>query len=152
MVELSPTKQLDGFIDKFTPDIAKQARAAVKIMRALLPTANVLVYDNYNALAIGFAPGERTSDAIFSIAVFPRWVSLFFLQNGQKLKDPNKLLEGSGNQARHIKLRDVRQLEDRDVRTLMDAALNLAKTPLPSSGKGKLIIKTISAKQRPRRP
>jgi hypothetical protein len=152
MANPSPAKQLDSFIERFTPDIAKQARAAVKIMRARLPTANVLVYDNYNALAIGFGPGERTSDAIFSIAVYPRWVSLFFLQSGAKLKDAKGLLEGSGNQARHIKLTGPAQLEDRDVLALMNAALKLAQTPLPASGKGKLIIKSISPKQRPRRP
>jgi len=46
-------------------------------MRTKFPRANVLVYDNYNALAIGFGPTERASDAVFSIAPFPRWVSLF---------------------------------------------------------------------------
>ena len=37
-----------------------------------------LLYDNYNALAIGFAPGERSSEGIFSIALFPPHASLFF--------------------------------------------------------------------------
>lgn len=148
---MTPKQQLDGFIDKFTPEIARQARAAVKAMRVRFPEANVLVYDNYNALAIGFAPGERTSEAIFSIAVFPKWVSLFFLQ-GAGLKDPKKLLKGSGNVARHIVLADIALLDDKDVSALMQAALKSAKTPLDAKAKGKLIIKSISEKQRPRRP
>ena len=84
----SPAAQLDAFLDKFTPDIAAQARIALRRMRARLPGAIELVYDNYNALAIGFSPTDRTSDAIFSIALFPRWVSLFFLMNGPRLRDP----------------------------------------------------------------
>jgi hypothetical protein len=148
---MTPQQQLDSFIDKFTPEVARKARAAAKKMHARFPEANVLVYDNYNALAIGFGPGERTSDAIFSIAVFPKWVSLFFLQ-GAGLKDPKKLLKGSGNQARHVVLKDIALLDDADVLALMQLALKDAKVPLDPTAKGKLIIKSVSAKQRPRRP
>jgi hypothetical protein len=151
MSEPSPAKQLDGFIAKFTPELAKQIRAAVKKMRARFPTAQVLIYDNYNALAIGFGPSERASEAVFSIAAYPKWISLFFLQ-ATKLKDPKRLLQGSGKVAKHIVLTELALLDDRDVAALMDAALKTAKVPLPSIGKGKLVIKSISAKQRPRRP
>ena len=119
-------------------------------MRALLPCAIEMVYDNYNALAIGFGPGERASEAIFSLAVFPRWVTLFFLQ-GTMLPDPEKLLNGSGNQVRHIRLTDPHKLLSPTVRTLMLAALAGAKVPLSPYTKHRVIIKSISAKQRPRR-
>jgi hypothetical protein len=76
----SPEAQLDGFLDAFTPEIAGHARAALVKMRKRLPHSIELVYDNYNALACGFGPTEKTSEAIFSIAVFPKNVSLFFLQ------------------------------------------------------------------------
>ena len=66
----SPEAQLDRFIDKYTPAIAAHARAALVRMRQLLPGAVQLVYDNYNALAIGFGPSERASEAIFSIALY----------------------------------------------------------------------------------
>ena len=72
--------QLAAFLAKFTPEIETFAKAVRARMRSRLPGANELVYDNYNALAIGYAPSERASEAIFSIALFPRWVSLFFLQ------------------------------------------------------------------------
>jgi len=148
----SPSAQLDSFLDKFSPEIAAQARAALRTMRARLPGALELVYDNYNALAIGFSPTERASDAIFSIAVFPRWVSLFFLQNGTRLRDPAGLLEGSGRQARHIKLRAPGQLSDSAVQDLIAQALELSEKPLDPSQPRRLIIKSIAAKQRPRRP
>ena len=62
----SEQKELDGFIDKYTPEIAAQARACLKILRACMPGAIQLVYDNYNALVIAFGPTERPSEAIFS--------------------------------------------------------------------------------------
>jgi hypothetical protein len=152
MVELSPRKQLDGFIAKFDPAIAAVTKKVLAAMRKRLPGALELVYDNYNALAVGFAPTERPSDVIFSIAVFPKWVSLF-LFGGPKLKDPKKLLKGSGNTVRHIVLKDgVGTLDDPDVKALMDQCLKLADPALDPKQKYRLIIKSISAKQRPRRP
>ena len=148
----TPEQQLDRFIDKFTAEIASQVRAAMSTLRARLPGANLLVYDNYNALAIGFAPGERTSDAIFSLAVYPRWVSLFFLKNALNLADPGHLLMGNGTVARHIVLNDPGVLGLPAVKALMDQALRLADPPIDAAQPSRTIIKSVSVKQRPRRP
>ncbi len=146
-----PEQQLAQFIEKFTPDIAAQAVLILEKMRKLYPSALELVYDNYNALAIGFGPTERSSEAIFSIAVFPRWVSLFFLQ-AKGLPDPEKILKGSGNVARHVVLSTPAMLHKPAVRDLMESAIDRAKVPFDTHGTRRLIIKSISAKQRPRRP
>jgi hypothetical protein len=150
-----PAKQLTAFIAKFMPEIASLAKAVLAKMRTRYPTALELVYDNYNALAIGFGPTERASEAIFSIAVFPRWISLFFLQ-AQKaevaLPDPEKRLQGSGRVAKHIRLESAATLDEPAVRALMQEAAGRAVVPLDPDGKHRLIIKSISAKQRPRRP
>jgi nitrite reductase/ring-hydroxylating ferredoxin subunit len=131
--------------------VAAVARKAIKKMRARFPTANLLAYDNYNALAVGFAPTEKASEAIFSIALCPKYASLFFLQSGAVLKDPTRRLEGAGGQTRHIKLKSGDDLDDADVVVLMDEALTRAKTPFAKTGKGAIVIKSVSAKQRPRR-
>ena len=146
----SPKQQLSGFLAKYDPAIAAEAKKVLAAMRKRLPGALELVYDNYNALAVGFAPSERVSDVIFSIAVYPRWISLF-LFGGPKLKDTKKLLKGSGNTERHIVLDGARMLADPDVRALMDQCLKIADPPLDPKQKYRLIIKSISAKQRPRR-
>ena len=151
MAELSPKKQLDAFIAKFSPEVAAATKKALAAMRKRLPGALELVYDNYNALAIGFGPTERTSEVIFSIAVYPRWVSLFFYY-GAKLKDPKKILKGSGTQVRHIVIDTTARLANSDVASLMDQALAQAKVPLDPKQKHRIVIKSISAKQRPRRP
>jgi hypothetical protein len=127
---MSPEQELDSFIAKFTPEIAERTHAILAAMRRRLPGAIELVYDNYNALAIGFAAGERLSDVVFSIAVYPRWVSLFFWK-GVGLADPEKLLKGSGNQARHIVLTDASTLREPGIKALMAQALDLADKPRP---------------------
>ena len=147
----SAERQLHEFLAKFTPEIAAQAAVILGKMRKWYPSALELVYDNYNALAIGFAPSERTSEAIFSIAVYPRWVSLFFLQ-AKGLVDREKLLQGTGSVAKHIVLKTPDLLDDPAVLDLMRQALATAKVPFAGVGKHRLIIKSVSAKQRPRRP
>jgi len=147
----SPKRQLDSFLARFTPEIAMLARRALAKMRRRLPNAIELVYDNYNALVIGFGPNERPSDAIFSIAIFPRKVGLCFLQ-GAKLPDPDKRLKGSGNVVRSVTLNDLSILDDPQIRALIDVALLRAKVRMDPKQKRKLIIRFISAKQRPRRP
>ncbi|MGA8013113.1 MAG: hypothetical protein WB949_11865 [Candidatus Acidiferrales bacterium] len=147
----SPKRQLDSFLARFTPEIAMLARRALAKMRKRLPNAIELVYDNYNALVIGFGPNERPSDAIFSIAIFPRKVGLCFLQ-GAKLPDPDKRLKGSGNVVRSVTLNDLSILDDPQIGALIDVALLRAKVRMDPKQKRKLIIRSISAKQRPRRP
>jgi hypothetical protein len=121
-------------------------------MRKICPGAVELVYDNYNALAIGFATGERVSDAWFSIAVFPKWASLFFFKT-LPLRDPQKLLKGSGRTTRHIVLKDgAKTFSEPGVRALIDQALEKAGQPFKRGAKGRIVIKSVSAKQRPRRP
>ena len=146
----TPTQELAGFLAKYDPAVATAARAALARLRKRLPGATEIVYDNYNALAIGFGPGDRTSEAIFSIAVYPRWVSLFFLQ-GARLKDPSKLLKGSGTRVRHIVLGEARDIDSEAIDALIAAALAVAMKPINPKAKRRLIIKSVSAKQRPRR-
>lgn len=143
--------QLDGFIAKFSPDVAAHGRAAIARMRKMLPAAQALVYDNYNALAVGFGPNERTSQIVFSIAMFPRWVSLFFAK-GVGLPDPHKRLRGSGNVVRHVVLTDIAVLDDPQIRELMQQALARSGASLQAGKRGAIVIKSISARQRPRRP
>jgi hypothetical protein len=110
-----------------------------------------LVYDNYNALAIGFGPSQRASEVVISIALYPRWVTLFFL-HGVRLADPKKILKGSGTRVRHIVLRAAADIGSKDIQALISAALKFASQPIGHRRRRQLVIKSVSAKQRPRRP
>jgi hypothetical protein len=150
MKRVTPRAQLEAFIGKYSSEVAKKARAAFAVMRRRLPAAQVLVYDNYNALAIGFGPTERTSEIVFSLALYPRWVSLFFAK-GKGLPDPHKRLQGTGSVVRHIVLESAKTLDEPAVRELMKQALHSAGTTLSEGKRGAVIVKSVSAKQRPRR-
>ena len=147
----SAARQLDGFLDAYTPEVAELARKVLVKLRKRLPHAMELVYDNYNALAIGFAPSERASEGIFSIAIYPKHINFFFLQ-GAKLPDPNGLLQGEGSVVRHIPLENEKMLDRPDVKAMMATAMKMAKVPFDKKTEHELIIKSVSAKQRPRRP
>lgn len=151
MKPLTPEKQLASFIAKFTPDMAKRIRAARAKMRKRIPQAIEMVYDNYNFFVIGYGPSDKAGDAIFSLAAQAKGLSLCFLQ-GAKLPDPKRLLRGSGNLVRNIRLESADTLDLPDVEALIATALKRAKTPLAADSKHQLIIKSVSAKQRPRRP
>src|SRR5947209_14445794 len=145
-----PSRQLSGFIGKFDPSIARLIRSARAALRKRLPTAIEQVYDNYSFLAIGFCTTERTSDCIVSLAANAKGVALSFYY-GATLPDPTGILQGSGNQNRFIRLKSAAMLAESAVEALLRAAVAQAKTPLPRTGRGRTIIKSISAKQRPRR-
>jgi hypothetical protein len=147
----SAERQLDRFLDAFSPEVAELARMTLAKLRKRLPHANELVYDNYNALAIGFSPTERASDGIFSIAIYPRHINFFFLQ-GATLPDVDGLLKGEGSVVRYIRLDDEKTLDRTDVKAMMATAIKMAEVPFDRKTEYKLIIKSVSAKQRPRRP
>jgi hypothetical protein len=144
-------RQLDGFIDKFTPQVAALTRALLEKMKARIPGAQILVYDNYNALAIGFCRNDKAGQAILSLAVMPRWVTLCFL-SGKGLSDPHHLLNGEGSRVRHVRLHTPEALDDPKIEALVAEALASTSWPIDPNEPQRLIIKSISAKQRPRRP
>jgi len=143
-------RQLKSFIAKF--DSAHQAliRAVRKTLRGRFPTAYELAYDNYNFFVIGYGPTERPSDCIVSMAAGANGVGLCFI-HGASLPDPRKILRGSGNQTRSIHLDSADVLVRPEVEVLIAAAIARAKTPFRAGTRGKLIIRSVSAKQRPRR-
>src|SRR5690242_16905092 len=83
----SPEAALARFIAKFAPPMQKRIKAARAAMRRRLPTANELVYDNYNFFVIGYGPSERPSEAILSLAANAKGIGLSF-PYGSTLPDP----------------------------------------------------------------
>ncbi len=140
---MEPEKQLRSFIDKFEPQHQAVIRAARRKLRKRFPTATELAYDNYNFFVIGFGPNERPSDCIVSIAAAANGVGLCFI-HGASLPDPAKVLVGSGKQTRFVRLPSADVLDQPAVQALLTVAAKRAQTPLPASGRGKLIIRSVS--------
>ena len=147
--EISPAKQLSTFLARFSPGIIALAKAGRARLCERLPGAVEMVYDNYNALVIGFSPTERPSDAILSLVIFPKRVSVCFIQ-GKHLPDPHRLLAGDGNLVRFIRLDDnVAILDTRSIRALIKTAIAFGE--MPFAGPRRLVVRAINRKRRPRR-
>lgn len=136
---------------KYRSEIAAAVSACRAKLHALFPRGYELVYDNYNALVFGFAASERASEAVLSIAAYPRWITLFFL-NGATLEDPSALLRGTGRQVRSIKLKSPRDIDTPQIRALIAQAMEPVAAALAKAPPLTTIVKSVSATQRPRRP
>ena len=150
MKQTKEEAQLRGFIEKFEPGHQAIIRSARRIVRQMFPSANEIVYDNYNFFVIGYGPNERSSECFISIAAAANGVGVCFL-HGAKLPDPQKVLMGSGKQTRFVRLPSASVLRRPEIETLLRLAASAGKTPLAETGRGRLIIRLISKKQRPRR-
>jgi hypothetical protein len=148
--KLTPEAQLRAYIDKLDPKNQKLFRSVRAAVRKRFPTANELAYDYSHALVIGYAPADQGIDSIVAIRASATGVSLYFSQ-GPELPDPKGLLRGSGKQVRFIQVEAASQLAHPDVEALIAATIDQARVPLPSKGKGSLIIKSDGAKKPPRR-
>ena len=146
----TPEAQLRAYIDKLDPKKQKLFRSVRAAVRKRFPTANELAYDYNNSIVIGYSPTDRGIDGIVAISARATGVALYFNQ-GHQLPDPKKLLLGSGKQTRFIQVDAAGQLVHPDVEAMIAAALDQARVPLPSKGRGRLIIRGAAAKQRPRR-
>jgi hypothetical protein len=146
----TPEQQLKGFVAKFDPAMGLQILECRSAMRKRFPAANELVYDNYNFLVIGYCTTEHPSDCVVSLAANSKGIGLSFYR-GATLPDPHRILKGSGNQNRFVRLDCVATLSRSAVQELLDAAEAQADPAFVKAGRGKLIIRSISKKQRPRR-
>jgi hypothetical protein len=145
----SAAQQIKLFLSRFDPAVARLMASSRTALRKRFPTAIELVYDNYNFFVIGYCTTERASDCIVSLAASAKGIALSFY-HGASLPDPYQVLLGGGKQNRFVRLESAAALSDPKVRALIGAAADQARTPLPATGKGHTIIKSVSAKQRPR--
>jgi len=146
----TPEAQLRASIDKLEAKNQKLFRSVRAAVRERLPTANELAYDYGHALVIGYAPAEQGIDSVVAVRASATGVALYFSQ-GPELPDPSRLLRGSGKQTRFIQVEAAGQLAHPDVEALIAATIDQARVPLPSEGKGRLVIKSDGAKKPSRR-
>lgn len=97
------TKDLIKFLKPFDRDINELVLWLRAFVWDLYPTANELIYDNYNALAFGWSPTDRVGHTFCSIAVGRTSKNIHFgFYWGSEIADPEKKLMGEGNQYRYL--------------------------------------------------
>jgi len=146
----TPEAQLRSLIEKFGPQDQKLIRSVRSAVRKRLPAANELLYDYKTFFVIAYSATDQPTDGIASIAARPDGVRLY-LMSAPRLPDPKKLLMGSGKEARFLRVESAGQLAHPDVEALFAAAIDLAGAPLPTTGRGRLVVRTFAGKKGPRR-
>jgi hypothetical protein len=142
--------ELAAFIDKFAPPLQERIRECRAKLSSRFPGAFQLVYDNYNFLVIGFSSSPRPSDSVLSLAAHRKGINLCFLQRAGELPDPTRLLRGTGTVTRNVPLESAASLDRPDIARLIRFAAETAPVPLSDARGGQLMIRSVSAKQRPR--
>ena len=146
------TKDLVKFLKPFSAGQQDLALWLREFVWDLYPNSNELIYDNYNALAIGWSPTDRVGHTFCSIAVFSSGLHFGFYW-GSEIADPEKRLEGKGNQYRYIRVETKEDFPKTYIKKLVKEAYanSLAKVKDKSQIiKGQTIVKSISkTKKRP---
>ena len=146
----SAETELRRLVTKFTPGDHRLVTAMRRSLRKRLPTAHELVYEYSNWLVISYSPNEHGYEGVLALRASENGVGLYF-NRGKELPDPEKLLHGSGKQARSIPMEGAFTLARPAVARLIDEAIARNRVPFASTGRGPLVIRSASAKQRPRR-
>lgn len=112
-----------------------------KFILELYPDCNELVYHTH-ALTTVFSISEKLSDAFCMLPIYTNHLNLGF-NKGTLLKDPNKLLTGTGNLIRHIDVKRTSDYRNPKVKALIKEAIAFAIKDMdkPTSSIGKTISK-----------
>ena len=148
---MTTEREIESFLAKYTPSLRADFEAARATMRSSFPRGWELVYDNYNALVFGYAFADRASASIVSIAGYPKWLTLFFLE-GRQLDDPDRRLVGSGATVRSVRLAGPQTLDEPAVRALLAQAVGRHETAFAAAPALATVVKSVADRQRPRRP
>ncbi len=147
----SAEAQVRVLIAKFAPAHLRLIGAMRRSLRKRLPTAHEVVYEyqNLGAVVISFSPNEHGYEGVLAIRASADGVKLYFNQ-GKELPDPEKLLQGSA-QTRWILVEGASTLARPEVASLIDEAIARNRVPFALAGRGSVVIRSASAKQRRRR-
>jgi hypothetical protein len=142
---------LRTLIDKFVPAHLRLIGAMRRSLRKRLPTACEVVYEyqNLGAVVISFSANEHGYEGVLVIRATADGVKLYFNQ-GKDLPDPEKMLQGSA-QTRWIDVEGASTLARPAVASLIDEAIARNSVPFALAGRGSVVIRSTSAKQRRQR-
>jgi len=151
-------RQLTNFLKPYDPEIRNLAVKLRALVLEEMAPCYENIYDAYSAVAIGYGTSDRLRDGIFHIAVYSKHVNLGF-NEGATLDDPKGILQGNGNQIRHITIKSVEAIKRPELRAYIRRAKKKAfadarKLGEPLSKQPAGVVSTVKAiyakKRRPK--
>lgn len=90
----------------------------------LYPDSNEIVYHTH-ALTSVFSISEKLSDAFCMLPIYTNHLNLGF-NKGTLLRDPHKLLTGTGNLIRHVDIKKAADYRNPKIKALIKTAVDFA--------------------------
>jgi hypothetical protein len=139
--------QLRALVATYAAAQSRLVGTARRWLRKRLPTAHEIVYEYRDCFVISYSPNTHGYDGVLALRASADGVALYF-NRGKNLPDPGKLLKGSGQQTRSIRLEGAATLARPQVAALVDEALARNLVPYPRAGLGSVLIRSTAANKR----
>ena len=147
---MKPNPQLQTFVAPYDQEIQKSTMQLRNFITDLVPEANELIWDNYNAVAMAYSKSEKLKDAFCHIALYSKHVNFGF-NRGAELSSSAIQLQGKGKLIRHIKLTNFDSFPKKEIEKLIWEAVGVSERINPSllqeTTSPKSIIMSISEKK-----
>ena len=121
---LQPPKELLELLDGYDRGTQELTLALRQLVIEELAPCYEYILEVY-IIALSYGSTERVKDTICYIGVQKNYVNLGF-HRGAQLSDPQRILEGTGKQMRHIKIRNMTDLLRPAVRDYLQEACERA--------------------------
>ena len=146
------TTDLVKFLKTFDKEIIDLVMWLRDFAWDLCPKANELIYDNYNALSLGWSVTDKVGHNICSVVIYRANQNVHFgFYWGNELSDPDKILLGEGKQYRYIIVTDKKKFPKAFIKNLVNEAYVNALSKVKDQKEimhGQTILKSISEKKR----
>lgn len=148
-------QDLLNFLQPYGQDITEKVMCLRDFAWNLCPDANELIYDNYNALAVGWSLTDKLGSTVCSIAVGRTSNNIHFgFYRGNELTDPANILLGNGNQYRYVLVHDLVDFPKSAIKQMVGQAYANALARIKNKAElknGLTIVKSVSEKKRTRK-
>jgi Domain of unknown function (DU1801) len=135
-----PEPQLLDFLSRYDPGIVKLFLALREMVLAEAPAATEMIYHGYT-VSVGFSFTGRLKEMYCYVAACKDHVNLGF-NRGAELRDPRRLLEGTGTWGRHIKIHEEADLKQPHLREFINLAIDRSLLfRVPRAPEGHVIVK-----------
>lgn len=144
-----PPTALIKFLKPYDREVQKLALQLRALVLEEMAPCYENIYDAYSAVAIGYGTSDRLRDGIFHVAVYSKHVNLGF-NDGATLDDPKGILQGTGNQIRHVTIKTLDDIARPEIRAYIRRARKKAFTDArklgePARQKPAGVISTVKA-------
>ena len=130
-----PSEELIIMLSDFEVSVGELALGLREIILKVAPQARETLYKTYE-VTMWYSLTDKVMQGFCHVSVHKKHVNLGFFR-GVDLNDPDRLLEGSGKQMRHIKIRSAEDLKQPHIKTFVKAAVQNSRLHIARDTKKK---------------